>query len=150
MRALLDTNTWIALTVETHPHHAPARRWYEAAPLSRGELLFCRPTEISFLRLITQKRVMQACSAMPLTNEEAIHFLNGVHHDEAVARVEEPPATRSLWLELSKFHYAAPNVWMDAYLSAFAIALGASFVTFDRGFQSYESNGLDLHMLELA
>lgn len=54
LKELLDTNTWIALALETHPHHAAARRWYEAAPLTRGDLLFCRATEISFLRLITQ------------------------------------------------------------------------------------------------
>jgi toxin-antitoxin system PIN domain toxin len=117
MKALLDTNTWIALTVETHPHHASARRWYRAAPLTRGDLLFCRSTELSFLRLLTQDKVMRMCGVMPLTNDQAIHFLDNVYRDPAVAHAGEPPAARSLWYELAKENYAAPSVWMDAYLT---------------------------------
>jgi predicted nucleic acid-binding protein len=49
----LDTDTWIALTIETHTQYAVARQWYEAEPLTAGDLLFCRATETSFLRLIT-------------------------------------------------------------------------------------------------
>jgi predicted nucleic acid-binding protein len=56
MKELLDTNTWIALCLETHPQHPVARGWYEAAPLTSGDLLFCRATEISFLRLLTQEQ----------------------------------------------------------------------------------------------
>jgi hypothetical protein len=148
----LDTNTWIALTVETHPHHAAARRWYDAAPLGSGDLLFCRPTEISFLRLVTQERVMQQqCGAAPLTNDQAITFLANLYDDPAVARVDdEPPATRSLWLELARSDLASPNTWMDAYLSALAISLGAEFVTFDRGFSVYQDRGLDLRLLPFS
>src|SRR5205809_4699364 len=58
MKRLLDTNTWIALTVETHRHHATARQWYDEAPLTPGDLVFCLPTELGFLRLITQTAVM--------------------------------------------------------------------------------------------
>lgn len=143
MRALLDTNTWIALTVEGHPQHAAARRWYGRAPLEAGDLLFCRPTEMSFLRLLTQQKVMDKCGAEALTNEQAVRFLAGVQRDPAVSRVEdEPPATRALWLKLASGPRPAPNVWMDAYLSAFAIALGAELVTFDRGFVAFERSGL--------
>ena len=53
MRRFLDTNTWIALTVETHTQHATARGWYDTEPLTAGDLVFCRATETSFLRLIT-------------------------------------------------------------------------------------------------
>jgi hypothetical protein len=35
-----------------------------------GELLFCRAIETSFLRLITQARVMNSCGLVPLTNAE--------------------------------------------------------------------------------
>lgn len=65
-----------------------------------------------------------------------------------VARVEEPRATRSLWLELAASPCASPNVWMDAYLAAFANALEAELVTFDRGIAPFEAKGLSLHLLE--
>ena len=90
MRRRLDTNTWIALAVETHAMHGAARRWYDAEPLTAGELLFCRATEISFLRLVTQARVMNACGVVPLTNAEAVGYLDNLYRDPAVARADEP------------------------------------------------------------
>ena len=137
MRELLDTNTWIALMVETHPQHSAARRWYDAAPLTAGDLMFCRVTEMGFLRLISQEQVMKRCGLVALTNKEAVDYLAGVYQDPAVSYVEEPPAMRSLWLQLAAAPSASPNVWMDAYLAALAITLGAEMVTFDRGFTNY-------------
>ena len=43
---------------------------------------------------------------------------------------------------------ASPRIWTDAYLAAFAIALGAEMVTFDRGFIVYRDRGLNLALLE--
>lgn len=90
MRRLLVTNTWIALTVETHRHHAPSREWYDAVALTAGDLVFCLPTELGFLRLITQAAVMNQCGTAPLTNTEAREFLANVSRDPAVSRVDEP------------------------------------------------------------
>ena len=148
MRRLLDTNTWIALAVEAHAMHGAARRWYDAEPLTAGELLFCRATEISFLRLVTQARVMNACGVVPLTNAEAVGYLDNLYRDPAVARADEPPATRALWLRLAGVPVASPHVWMDAYLAAFAIALGAEFVTFDRAFTRFAADGLIVRVLD--
>lgn len=148
MKRLLDINMWIALTLETHPQHNFARRWYEKEPFLAGELVFCRPTEMGFLRLITQEKVMNRCGAVALTNAEAVKFLANVYDNPAVSRADEPPATRALWLGLAEHFQAAPNLWMDAYLAAFAIALGAELVTFDRGFVNYELRGLQLLLLE--
>ena len=79
---------------------------------------------------------------------EAAEFLNNVYRDPAVSRVDEPVAIRALWLRLADRSQAAPNTWMDAYLAAFAIPIGAEMVTFDRGFQIYEKAGLALRLLE--
>ena len=56
MRRLLDINTWIALSLEAHPQHRPARLWYEETLLLWGDLIFCRQTELGFLRLICWSR----------------------------------------------------------------------------------------------
>lgn len=150
MKRLLDTSTWIALAVEAHAQHAAAPRWYDAEPLTAGDLLFCRATETSFLRLITQARVMNACGLVPLTNAEAVDYLENVYRDPALARADEPPATRALWLRLAAAPLVSPHVWMDAYLAAFAIALGAELVTFDRAFAGYAAYGLTVRILEGA
>jgi toxin-antitoxin system PIN domain toxin len=113
MKRLLDINTWIALALETHPHHAAARKWYEEAPLTRGDLMFCLPTELGFLRLVTQAAVMSQCSAAPLSNEQAVEFLTNACNDPAVSRAEEPLGTRNLWLQLAELPQPAPNVWLD-------------------------------------
>ena len=147
MRRLLDINTWIALSLDAHPQHRPARLWYEQTSLQRGDLVFCRQTELGFLRLITQAAVMARCGVAPLSNTEAIEFLDSLCADPAVSREDEPPATRSLWLQLAQGPLPSPNVWMDAYLAAFAVSLGAELVTFDQGFKSFEKHGLRLHLL---
>ncbi len=147
MRRLLDINTWIALSLDAHPQHRPARLWYGQTPFQRGDLVFCRQTELGFLRLITQSAVMARCGVGPLSNTEAVEFLDSLCADPAVVREDEPPATRSLWLQLAQGPWPSPNVWMDAYLAAFAISLGAELVTFDQGFKCFEKHGLRLHLL---
>jgi len=96
MKRLLDINTWIALTLETHPHHQAARKWYEQSPLESGDLLFCRQTELGFLRLVTQTAVMNQCGAAPLSNSDAIEFLWALYADPAVSCADEPPSVRKL------------------------------------------------------
>ena len=125
MKRLLDINTWIALTVETHPHHRAARDWYEKIALTSGDLVFCLPTELGFLRLVTQAAVMSQCAAEPMSNAEAVEFLSNVYNDPAVSHADEPAGTRNLWLQLANRRDPAPNIWMDAYLAAFAVNLGA-------------------------
>ena len=50
---LLDANVWLALAAEAHSHHEPARAYWEkrAAPVAA----FCRITQMTFLRLLTDK-----------------------------------------------------------------------------------------------
>jgi toxin-antitoxin system PIN domain toxin len=147
MKKLLDINTWIALSLETHPQHKAARQWYNRTLIEPGELLLCRQTEMGFLRLTTQDRVMKACGVQALTNNEAINFLAEVSGDPAVSSTDEPASTRHLWQKLSRSRQRSPNVWVDAYLAALAISLGAEMVTFDQGFKSYLPHGLRLVLL---
>ena len=92
---------------------------------------------------------MAHCNAQPLTNAEAAEFLSRLHTDPAVSHLEEPPVVKALWLKLAGVPQAAPNLWMDAYLAAVAIAVGAQLVTFDRGFRMFEPRGLNLQLLPL-
>lgn len=147
MRKLLDLNTWLALFFEGHSQHVIARKWYAAEGLAAGDLCFCRSTEMGFLRLLTQQRVMQACGLDAFTNNEAVVFLSQIQRDEAISFVGEAPGTRALWLALSRGDQASPNIWMDAYLAALAITQDMELVTFDQGFYNYLSSGLNLKLL---
>jgi toxin-antitoxin system PIN domain toxin len=147
MSKLLDINAWLALFLEGHAQHAVARTWYEGTELLAGDLKFCRPTEMGLLRLLTQKKVMQACLSQTYSNESAAQFLADILRDEAVGMSYEVPGTRALWLALARSPQPSPNQWMDAYLAAMAITNDLQMVTFDQGFVVYESSGLNLQLL---
>lgn len=147
MRKLLDLNAWLALLLEGHSQHPIARQWYEAANLATADLNFCRSTEMGFLRLLTQQRVMQACGLDAFTNDEAVGFMSQIQRDEAIGVVGEVPGTRALWLALSRSGQASPKIWMDAYLAALAITQDMELVTFDQGFRNFQGSGLNLGLL---
>ncbi|MGA7414414.1 MAG: hypothetical protein WBW33_28345 [Bryobacteraceae bacterium] len=52
-----DVNVWIALAAERHTLHHAARQWF--SNLQDEKLTFCRLTQLGFLRLLTNKHVMQ-------------------------------------------------------------------------------------------
>lgn len=147
MRKLLDLNAWLALLLAGHSQHSAALQWYEAEPLAPGELRFCRSTEMGFLRLLTQQRVMQACGLDAFTNDEAVGFFSRIQRDEAIGFVGEAPGTRALWLAFPRGGQPSSKIWMDAYLAALAITQDMELVTFDQGFINYQASGLNLHLL---
>jgi len=147
MSKLLDINAWLALFLEGHPQHTAARTWYDETQLVAGDLRFCRPTEMGLLRLLTQKKVMEACLSQTHSNESAAQFLADALRDEAVGMAYEVPGTRALWLALARSPQSSPNQWMDAYLAAMAITNDLKMVTFDQGFVTYENSGLNLQLL---
>jgi len=53
---LIDINVWLAMTWDRHPQHASAVRWHDS--IKDVTLLFCRFTQLGFLRLPTNRQVM--------------------------------------------------------------------------------------------
>jgi predicted nucleic acid-binding protein len=63
MNYLPDVNLWIALAAERHVHHGTAGNWFDTV---RGEgIAFCRITQLGFLRLVTNRHVMQEEALAP-------------------------------------------------------------------------------------
>jgi predicted nucleic acid-binding protein len=48
MKLLCDSNVFLALTLDAHPHHAVAVAWIEAFP-EGVTAFFCRATQQSYL-----------------------------------------------------------------------------------------------------
>lgn len=136
MNHLCDSNVFIALTLEAHPHQKRAVEWLEKLP--EGErLYFCRATQISYLRLLTVREWMkeQVC-----TNAEAINSYQVLRSDPRIGFVSEEPAQlEKQWLDFGRVAQSSPKRWMDAYLAAFALCAKMSFVTFDRGFNAFSN-----------
>ncbi len=74
--------------------------------------------------------------------------MNDWQSEPNVTFVDEPAATRELWLRFAHRNTASPKLWMDAYLAAFAICGKLRFVTNNKAFRQFEPQGLDLLLLK--
>ncbi|MDQ3565774.1 MAG: PIN domain-containing protein [Pseudomonadota bacterium] len=143
MRHLCDSNVFVALTVNVHPALEAARGWLQTL-LAGDTLGFCRMSEMSFLRLLTQ-RIAEGYA--PVKNKEAVRKLEQWKRLAFVERCNEPEGMEEDWLRMAGVGQAAPKRWMDAYLAAFALHAGMRFVTLDGDFEKYKEAGIDVLML---
>src|SRR5438067_825254 len=74
----------------------------------------------------------RAYAVNPMTNDDVLRIYEGLASHAAVAYREEPHDIASLWPRLARRTTASPNVWMDAYLAAFAITARLMLVTLDQ------------------
>lgn len=143
---LCDNNVWLALAVSGHVHHTVARDWLDTVD-EPGAILFCRATQQTFLRLLTNATVLGAYGNPPLTNSEAWAAYEAlVADDRIVLNADEPPGLQSRWKRFAVRDTASPKLWMDAYLAAFSLSEGCRMVTTDHAFEQF--NGLDLLLLD--
>jgi toxin-antitoxin system PIN domain toxin len=134
---LCDSNVWLALALSGHVHQRVAREWFERIT-EPGAVLFCRATQQTFLRLLTNASVLAPYGNRPLTNSEAWSAYETILGDDRVVlRSDEPPGLDPRWRALAARQTAAPKLWMDAYLAAFAMAAGYRLVTTDADFRQF-------------
>jgi toxin-antitoxin system PIN domain toxin len=126
MTYLPDVNVWIALAAERHTHHRVARHWF--SHLQDEKLAFCRITQLGFLRLLTNKHVMQEEVMSPNEAWQAYRILRS---DRRVGYAAEPNELLETWQVFTEGPLTSPNLWTDAYLSAFANTARLILVTFD-------------------
>jgi uncharacterized protein len=137
---LPDINVWIALVSDQHIHHDAAKNWFDA--VATGEAMFCRITQMGFLRLITNRHVM---GADVVTQKEAWMVYRKLSKDSRVAFLLEPSPIENEWWRLTQSASASTNAWTDAYLAAFASLRNLKIISFDSGFQKIV--GLDATIL---
>lgn len=134
---LPDVNVLLALVLEAHPHQKRAQAWFEALA-AHEEVVLCRASQESLLRLLTTPAVFAPVGASPLSNDEAWAVSDALLTDPLVRLMAtEPTGFERVWREFSGTAQASPKRWMDAYLAAFARSLGAVLVTLDSAFSSY-------------
>jgi len=142
---LCDSNVWLALTLNDHALHHVAHEWFETVTVP-GSALFCRATQQSFLRLLTNASVLAAIGRAPHTNQQAWSVYDSLLADDRIAFVSREPAGLELrWRYFAERNRSSPNLWMDAYLAAFAVAGGYQMVTTDAAFKQFDR--LDLLLL---
>lgn len=141
---LCDTNVWLALALSGHVHHRVAREWLDSIE-EPGVIGFCRATQQSFVRLLTNPTVLGAYGRPPLTNAQAWAAYAALLGDDRIVLTDEPEGIEAQWKAFAIRDAAAPKVWMDAYLAAFALTGGFELVTLDADFAQYA--GLRLNLL---
>ena len=123
-----DTNVWVALTYQRHVHHAPASAWFERTG-DAARIVFCRFTQLGFLRLISSEAVMGSDGVLSQGQSWATY--DEWLRDDRVAFAEEPAALEARFRELAQLKRPAPKDWADSYLASFAAAAEFTLVTFD-------------------
>jgi toxin-antitoxin system PIN domain toxin len=144
-RFLCDTNVWLALAISKHSHREVARGWFDSIDASESAL-FCRATQQSFLRLMTNASLFRQFGSVPLNNEQARLAYEALLADHRVIfDSREPASLEQKWREFAAGRAPSPKIWMDAYLAALALGLGWTLVTIDKDFRQFP--GLDLLLL---
>ena len=143
---LCDSNVWLALALSGHAHHGVARDWFEGVEAA-SSVFFCRATQQTFLRLLTNAAVLAPYGNPPLTNVHAWEAYDALLADDRIAfRTEEPTGVEAQWKRFAPRNTASPKLWMDAYLAAYALTCGYRMVTTDAAFKQF--GGIDLELLE--
>jgi toxin-antitoxin system PIN domain toxin len=129
---LPDINVWLALAFDVHVHHPIAKRWFDT--ITADVCLFCRLTQLHFLRLATNKSVFKG-EALKL--DEAWHAYELFLSDPRISFADEPPDIETHWRSVTAAQKFSPSIWNDSYLAAFAMSRAAEVVTLDKGFLQY-------------
>src|SRR5947208_1118898 len=132
MTYLPDVNVWLAIAIAEHTHHVSAVEWLMQ---TSGPVAFCRITQMGFMRLLTNRRVM---GDDVFTPERAWRTMEAFRADDRIVFVHEPPMLERSWRALTAAHKSGSNFWTDTYLAAVAETAGHILVTFDQGFRKYD------------
>jgi len=139
--SLVDANVWLALAVDGHIHHAAAVAWFDGQV--EGTCAFCRVTQLALLRHLTNPKIMGAANVQ--TQADAWRAFEALAADPRVVYLEEPPGLNTVFKALTQISRPAHKRWTDAFLAAFALALGLDVVTFDADLSGFP--GLAVRLL---
>ncbi len=108
-----------------------AADWFSAA----NELIwFCRVTQMTLLRLLTNRIVIGTDLLRPV---EAVSVYRRLLNDSRIRFADEPDGVEGEWLSLMEVPEASGSVWTDAWLAAFSIIHGSRLISFDGGTQRW-------------
>jgi toxin-antitoxin system PIN domain toxin len=138
---LLDVNVWIALSHAGNPHHASAQRAWTAF----RRPVFCRHTQMALIRLLCNRRVMEADI---LSLSEAWAKYDWLYSNAYCDFEEEPTGFETAFRYYAQSDSPSIERLGDAYLAAFALTADLTLVTFDRDFRHFK--GLHYRILKAA
>jgi uncharacterized protein len=126
---LLDVGVWLAAAWGRHVHHSVAAEWFDR---QTDDLLFCRVTQMSLLRLLSNRAIMGDDA---VDRSQAWRVFDELWADERVLWADEPAELDAVWRAISARTDRAHKLWTDDYLAAFAQTSGATLATLDSKLQ---------------
>jgi uncharacterized protein len=123
---LLDVGVWLAAVWGRHVHHRVAAEWFDR---QSADLILCRVTQISLLRLLCNPTVM---GDDVVSRGAAWRIVDQLWADDRVLWAEEPPQLEAAWRAISARDDNSHKLWTDDYLAAFAQTSDAALATLDR------------------
>jgi uncharacterized protein len=122
---LVDVGVWLAAIWGRHARHPIARQWFDG---QSDDLILCRVTQMSVLRLVSNPAIMGDDA---ITRSEAWRIIDQLSSDNRVLWAEEPDHLEAVFRAISARNDTSHKLWTDDYLAAFAQASGASLATLD-------------------
>ncbi len=126
---LLDVGVWLAAAWGRHVHHAAASSWFDR---QTDDLVFCRVTQMSLLRLLSNPAIMGEDA---VDRSEAWRVFDQLWADERVLWADEPAELDAVWRAISARQDKSHKLWTGDYLAAFAQTSGATLATLDSKLQ---------------
>ena len=137
----VDVNVLVCAFRADAAHHAAAVTWLDGAQRGSEPLVILPEVAAGMLRVISNPRIWPE----PSPSHEAMTALDDLLASPVVTVREAPSGRWPRFVSLVSSLQLSGNDVPDALLAAAAMELGATFVTFDRGFGRFE--GLRLRML---
>ena len=101
---------------------------------------------MAVLRLLTNRVAMNGA---PIPPGAALNAWQALAADPRSVFLDAAPSMHeSVFASMVAGRQPTPNLWTDAWLAALARSLDHDFVTFDRGFKSFE--GIKLKLLNIG
>jgi toxin-antitoxin system PIN domain toxin len=122
---LVDVGVWLAAIWGRHARHRIARQWFDG---QSDDLILCRVTQLSVLRLVSNPAIMGEDA---VTRSEAWRIIDQLWSDNRVLWAEEPDHLEAVFRAISARNDTSHKLWTDDYLAAFAQASDASLATLD-------------------
>lgn len=122
---LVDVGVWLAAIWGRHVHHRAAMQWFDD---QSDDLLLCRVTQMSVLRLISNPAIM---GKDVVTRSQAWRVLDLFWTDDRVLWADEPNDLEAVFRAISARNDRSHKLWTDDYLASFAQASGAVLATLD-------------------
>jgi len=129
----VDVNVLVHAVNTQDAHHAQAGAWLQETLRGPEWVLLPDSVVTGFARIVTNSRILPS----PLHPDRAFALVDWILGQPRAAALGADDSTREIFRTLVSSLGLRGNDIPDAWLAASAMSVGATFVTYDRGFRRF-------------